>query len=119
MLNTDIWKEQNKIKERSIDILKNAKTVQLTAEEQEILSMPLSIKLPDYAPSPEGYKETSRETKSSTWFYEKEHPEGVLYKPCPVCGYKYGSSWLKEEVPQDVIDFLKSLPDASKQPAWV
>jgi hypothetical protein len=26
-------------------------------------------------------------------------------------GYKYGSAWLKEEVPADVIEFLQTLPD--------
>jgi hypothetical protein len=33
--------------------------------------------------------------------------------------YRYGTAWLKKEVPADVIDFLKSLPDSDKQPAWV
>ena len=40
-------------------------------------------------------------------------------EPCPVCGYRYGSAWLREEVPQDVIGWLESLPDAKHQPAWV
>lgn len=34
-------------------------------------------------------------------------------------GYKYGTSWLREEVPEDVLKFLKSLPDTDKQPAWI
>lgn len=38
-----------------------------------------------------------------------KHPEGLLGKPCPVCGYKYGTAWLKEELPQDVIAYLESL----------
>lgn len=38
---------------------------------------------------------------------------------CPVCGYSIGSAWLKMEVPQDVIDFLFSLPDTEIIPAWV
>lgn len=33
--------------------------------------------------------------------------------------YLYGSAWLREEVPADVLDFLSSLPDADKTPAWV
>ena len=31
-----------------------------------------------------------------------EHEKGVLCKPCPVCGYKFGSAWRKEEIPEDV-----------------
>ena len=38
---------------------------------------------------------------------------------CPVCGYSIGSAWLKEEVPQPVIDWLFSLPDTTVKPAWV
>jgi hypothetical protein len=59
------------------------------------------------------------ETKTSSWVYPKEHPEGELTKPCPVCGYKYGSLWLKEEVPAEVIAFLGSLPELDMIPAWV
>lgn len=33
--------------------------------------------------------------------------------------YAYGSAWLQQELPQDVIDFLATLPETDKQPAWV
>lgn len=59
------------------------------------------------------------EIKTAGWVNETEHPEGLLCKPCPECGYKYGTAWLKEEVPADVIAFLESLPETDKQPAWV
>jgi len=49
----------------------------------------------------------------------KHPPTGHLTEPCPTCGYKYGTAWLKEEVPQDVIDWLFSLPVADKKPAWI
>jgi len=53
------------------------------------------------------------------WVNREEHPDGLLSYPCPVCGYKYGSSWLREEVPSDVLDFLRNLPPAGRTPAWV
>lgn len=59
------------------------------------------------------------EKKLSSWVYPYEHPEGVLTKPCPVCGYKYGTAWLKENVPDAVINFLLALPDTDKTPAWI
>lgn len=59
------------------------------------------------------------ETKNSGWVYPSEHPGGLLTKPCPTCGHKYGSAWRKEEVPADVIAFLESLPDTDTKPAWV
>jgi hypothetical protein len=51
--------------------------------------------------------------KSVSWVDPREHPEGKLSKPCEVCGYKYGSSWLLEEVPDDALLFLVELPDAN------
>ena len=43
--------------------------------------------------------------------YELSKEYGLLCKPCPVCGYKYGTSWTYRELPQDVIDFIKSLQE--------
>lgn len=42
-----------------------------------------------------------------------------LSEPCPTCGYKYGTAWLTEEVPPDVIDWLQCLPETDRKPAWV
>lgn len=33
--------------------------------------------------------------------------------------YKYGSRWLREDLPQEVIEFLESLPASRVTPAWV
>lgn len=33
--------------------------------------------------------------------------------------YKYGSAWLREEVPGNVVVFLASLPNTDQTPAWV
>ena len=59
------------------------------------------------------------EKKFSNWIKESEHPRGTLSKPCPICGYEYGSRWLHEDVPGDVIEWLESLPETDKTPAWV
>ena len=54
------------------------------------------------------------------WTY-KEHSDPVTFQgeACPTCGYNIGSAWLLEKVPQDVLDFLASLPDTDRTPAWV
>jgi len=39
----------------------------------------------------------------ATWVNPNEHKDGLLTKPCPKCGYKYGSKWLFEEIPEDDI----------------
>jgi len=55
----------------------------------------------------------------ASWTYPKDHPGGVLAKPCPICGYEFGTKWLKEEIPVDVLEWLKGLPNTDKTPAWV
>lgn len=52
------------------------------------------------------------------WVRPEEHPDGLLTKPCPTCGYRYGSAWLHEDVPEDVIAYLESLPMHPVPPAW-
>ena len=49
------------------------------------------------------------------WKRYGDHPS----EPCPVCGYKYGTAWLMLDVPEEVITFLKGLPETDKEPAWV
>jgi hypothetical protein len=38
---------------------------------------------------------------------------------CPVCDYSWGSAWLHEDVPDDVLEFLAALPISVRRPAWV
>lgn len=59
-----------------------------------------------------------RETKTAGWVYPSQHPRGLLTKECAACGYKYGSAWNHEDVPADVIEWLKELPDADQRPEW-
>lgn len=45
--------------------------------------------------------------------YDK-HPS----EPCPTCGYKFGTAWHMVAVPNDVIAWLFSLPEAAKPCPW-
>ena len=70
-----------------------------------------------YKPKTEGEKsyfehgiiEIKTEEKAAAWVRPDEHPAGYLMKPCPQCGYEYGSAWLFEPLPQEVIDFVEAL----------
>ena len=39
--------------------------------------------------------------------------------PDPFTGYRYGTSWLHASVPDWAIEWLKSLPETTKTPAWI
>lgn len=43
-----------------------------------------------------------------TWVPVKDG--GLLGAPCPTCGYKYGSKWLYEPLPEEVVAFLQNFP---------
>lgn len=49
------------------------------------------------------------------WTRYDDHPS----ESCPSCGYRFGTAWRLEPVPQEVLDWLAGLPDADRAPAWV
>lgn len=49
-----------------------------------------------------------KEMKLVSWIYPTEHPDGLLMKPCEVCGYAYGSAWLYSPIPDEIIAEIKS-----------
>lgn len=67
------------------------------------------------------------ETRIEDWLAGSEFYRGafhcsldMLSKACPECGYRYGSAWLYEEVPADVLAWLAGLPegDGELPSAW-
>lgn len=44
---------------------------------------------------------------------------GKKIDPCPICGFKYGTAWEYDSLPDDVLETLANLPDSKRIPAWV
>lgn len=69
-------------------------------------------------------------TPAQTQYLKNNRPKAFVHDYTAQCnlleaaglltdnGYTYGSQWLKEEVPQDVLTWLKELPQADPQPIW-
>ena len=49
------------------------------------------------------------------WVRPDEHPDGLLTRPCD----EYGTKWLTEEVPSEVLDELAAMPESPVEPAWI
>lgn len=47
------------------------------------------------------YDREHTEIKALGWLKESEHPDRLLAKACPVCGYKYGTSWVYFPIPAE------------------
>lgn len=125
---------KKKAENRALECLRNRKRFDPTEEEWIYANMPFSVKVYDGEDEPyansryRGSYELKEkdvfglpniEYKTRGWISVEDHKLGFLGKPCPICGYKYGTAWKREEVPQDVIEWLFSLPKSKVAPAWV
>lgn len=90
------------------DRLRRGEVASYTPEESRLANLPYQITrdATQPAPGPE-YEVEKRETKTAGWVKPEESPSGLLCKPCPTCGYKYGSAWLYEALPAEVVKFLE------------
>lgn len=123
-LTTEAYRIREKAIERAAKAQASGTSADLTDTERALILLDEWFKYehnPPDADSPLSgcYEVKKREQKAIGWTCSTEHPDGLLTKPCEVCGYKYGSAWHKEELPQEVIDFLASLPDTDITPEWV
>lgn len=103
-MTVDAIRERDSLKRRILTAAQNGETWQTSPVEQLLLSLEYSVKsenetLPDNIAGYYKLKET--ETKALGWLRPEEHSRGILGKPCPVCGYKYGHSWNYFPIPVD------------------
>ena len=121
-LNSKTLRRQESMKKSSWKMLCDGMTAALSDDQIEVAKLPYSLTLPHeisgeaalyYEPQKSFYPGMTgaTETKTLGWLHPEEHPDGILGKPCPVCGYQYGHAWQTEEVPQEVVDWLFSLPE--------
>lgn len=46
--------------------------------------------------------------------FEAEIFKDCIGAPCPTCGYRYGTAWLKRELPAEVVAWAEGLPETLK-----
>ena len=103
-MTVDAIRERDSLKRRILTAAQNGETWQTSPVEQLLLSLEYSVKseneaLPDNITGYYKLKET--EVKALGWLHPEEHSRGILGKPCPVCGYRYGHSWKYFPIPAD------------------
>lgn len=125
-LTHEYFMKQRELKNRANRKLGEDGFATLTDEEKKLWNLPIEKTswnpLDDSRYEPKKKQEWNSgatEEKTLGWLRPDEHPDGILTKPCPVCGYKYGTAWKTEQVPEDVLQFLYNLPDTTMDPAWV
>jgi len=94
--------------QRAAQAAVEGKVCELTPQERALLALERWFAdvyvLPD-ADSPLAgcYQVSKREQKAIGWLHPHEHPRGMLTRACEVCGYEYGTKWLREELPPEVV----------------
>lgn len=112
-MTSEAMNEQNKAKKAALSALTAGETFIPTTEQAFFAGLSYSLTTwtetpPEelakyYEPKKSLYAGDSGHTeiKALGWLKESEHPDGLLAKPCPVCGYKYGTSWQYMPIPQN------------------
>lgn len=109
----EAMKEQDKAKKAALSALTAGETFTPTTEQAFFAGLSYSLTTWTETPPEElaKYYEPKKpfypgdgghtETKALGWLKESEHPNGLLSKACPICGYKYGTSWVYFPIPAD------------------
>jgi hypothetical protein len=139
-IKTEVYRRCKVHEEAAMRDLKKGVTVSWDEETRALLALAYGYKQWVYAdepePQPREHYERAKdhngnvkhpETKTLGWLYpsytehlrEDWHPDGLLTRKLRPDGPGYGSAWYFHEVPAEVIDFLRSLPDTDINPAWV
>ena len=100
---------QSKLRDKALACLEAGETAQFTPEEKNLVNLAWERTISDGTnPGPE-YQENKRITKTLAWLRPEEHPEGLLNRPCPECGYKYGSAWLYLPIPKNTLTEIRAI----------
>lgn len=130
-LNTETWMLQNKIKTYCMTSLKETGSANISEKEREVLNLKLRKIIYSYDKDkfdiPQYYefdknsrtKELDIEKTTLGWIYPEEYPDELLGKLCEESGNRYGEAWYKQEIPEDILEWLYNLPDAENKPAWI
>jgi hypothetical protein len=107
-MDSDRVKHISDIKEEAIEAARLGRRANLTDYERQLLAAPHFITNDNPEP-PFGYKLYKEKHDKAGWVRPEDHPQGLLTKPCPKCGHKYGTSWLFREVPVEILNELKEM----------
>ena len=83
----------------------------LTEKQRQIYALAYTVDWVDSLPADIADFYTVAETKQERAGFVKQdqHPDGVLCKPCPVCGYKYGTAWNFRPIPDKDLNRIKEI----------
>ena len=103
---------QSEAKKRILKAATDGAIIKATPEERKILKLEYFYKTTEELPEnlKEFYKLKEVETKTRGWLDFGKCPKfGLLGKPCPICGHKYGHGWQFFEIPAEDLQQIKNI----------
>ena len=106
--------QRRQLSDAILDAAKRGAPVELTDDERALLAIDHMFTLygddaPPDAAAPFVALRRESVVRATHVLHSESAAHGLLCKPCPVCGYKYGSVWLTEALPGAVLDELRAL----------
>lgn len=110
-LNKDIASKKREVKEFIKNELSEHGKVELNESQKFLYNLKDCIynHIGEYDTTLYNHKKEDIEYKTLNWIRPDEHPDGLLTKACPVCGYKYGSSWVYMPIDAHDLIIIKGL----------
>lgn len=104
VMNDEVLRQTSDIKKRILECAKNGTNTNVSNEEKFILNLKYRLKTHEKELGDElkkYYRLDKEEVNHLGWLTQEQHPQGILSKPCPICGYKYGNAWNYVPIPKE------------------
>lgn len=102
-------KQHDAITKKVMDFAKQGIPYTTTEEERFYLTLPHYPKTYDEELNDPHYDLHKTTTTIRGHLSYSDTPLGLIGKPCPECDYKYGTSWIKFDIPDDDLKLIKEL----------
>ena len=103
----DICSRKADIKNSAMEALKNHGVSSISEEDRKIINLPVFTRTPEVY-GKDFYRLYKAEKVLRGHLSFEEDSRGLLGKPCPVCGYKYGHAWQYMPIPAEIIEEVKN-----------
>ena len=106
----------DKTKKAIIEAAINGDSYQVSTLEKQLLNLEKYIKTDKDLPADiqAFYELHKTEKQCRGWIRYPEFESGILCKPCPVCGYQYGTKWLYRSIPEEDLKIINDLLNGDK-----
>lgn len=103
----DICSRKDDIKNVAMEALKNHGVSSISEEDRKIINLPVFTRTPEVY-GKDFYRLYKAEKVLRGHLSFEKDSRGLLGKPCPVCGYKYGNAWQYMPIPAEIIEEVKN-----------